>query len=175
MKNHLCIGKIGKPIGLKGEAKFHLFTDFIEQIQKGLSLIDESNKSYTIEHFNAKKPSVKFEQISSIDAIKPLVNTPLYQSIEDTRQKCRLDKDEFFWFDIIGCSIIENGILLGKIQDIDRLGSVDFLLIETDKSLTDKKLPKSFLIPYQERYIKSVDMDKKEITTNHAFDILENS
>ena len=72
---------------------------------------------------------------------------------------CKLDSDEFFWFDIVGLDIIDNGVLLGVVEDIERIGHIDYLIVRTNMNKFNK--PKSFMIPYIDRYITNVDLDKK--------------
>lgn len=111
-----------------------------------------------------------------MDEAKKLTNQLLYVSKEDTIKNCTLDENEFFWFDIIGCEIVENSQTLGRVKEIHRYPLDDYLEVETDPRLIEKKLPKSFLIPYNlENYILKVDIDKKVIETKNSFDILENS
>ena len=69
----------------------------------------------------------------------------------------------------------ENGELLGKVSEVQRLADIDYLFIQTDKALVANELPKSFLIPNISRYILSVDIDSKTITVIDAKEILEAS
>ncbi|WP_457564311.1 PRC-barrel domain-containing protein, partial [Caminibacter sp.] len=78
------------------------------------------------------------------------------------------------WFDIIGCDIYEEGELLGKVKDIQRLPSADYLLVQTSEELA-KELPKSFLLPYQDQFIEKVDIEQKRIDAKGAKAILEAS
>jgi len=100
----------------------------------------------------------------------------LFVSEEQTKENCSLDENEFFWFDIISCQIIEDGKILGIVKDIHRYPLDDYLEINTDESLVEEKLPKTFLVPYNvENYIVSVDIKAKKIETKNCFEILENS
>jgi hypothetical protein len=42
------------------------------------------------------------------------------------------------------CDIYEDDKLLGKVQELDRIGATNYLIIVTDESLVESGLPKSF-------------------------------
>jgi len=56
-----------------------------------------------------------------------------------------------------------------------RVFDVDYLNIKTDKSLVKEGMAKSFLIPYLDRYILSVDVEAKKIFVKDSINILEAS
>ena len=75
----------------------------------------------------------------------------------------------------MNCEIYEEDLLLGKIIDIHRYPISDYFEITTSKNLVDENLPKTFLIPYEEKYILNVDIKNKKINVKDAKAILENS
>ena len=180
MNSTIYVAKIGKTIGLKGELKFHLETDFSNQFTKNKTFQLKNKSILTIEHYNYKRDVIKFIGIDTIEDAKKLTNQELYSTIDDTKANCKLDKNQYFWFDIMGCKIIEDDIVLGRVSDIERYGIIDYLRIDTDKELIkeelNSELPKEFLLPYiQDKFILEVDIEAKTIEVSGAKDILENS
>jgi len=173
-KNLLKIATIGKTVGLKGELKLHLDTDFPEQFHKGATFPSDTTE-LEIEQFNEERMLVKFRGYSSKEDASRLTNQSLYTTYEQTKEACGLEEDEYFWFDIIGCEIIEDGKVLGSVQEIERINTIDYLNIKTSNELVEQSLPKSFLIPYIDRYIIKVDQASKTIESQGAFEILEAS
>lgn len=169
----IFIATVGKTVGLKGDMKLHLQTDFDEQFVEG-AVFATDKENLTIKTYNPERGLVRFMGYETPEVAKKLTNKKLYTTIEQSRQTCPLEEDEFFWFDIIGCSIIENDVCLGKVLEINRLVDADFLVIETDSAFSED-LPKQFLLPYIERYIVDTDIEAKTIFTKDAKDILENS
>lgn len=169
------VAKLGKSVGLKGQLKLFIDSDFPEQFKKDSLFITNKNLTLKIESVDLDRNIIKFFGIDNVDDAKRLTNQLLYTTLEDTRKLCSLDNDQFFWFDLIGCSIVENGKVLGAVKDIHRYPITDYFDIETDKELLLQDLPKSFLIPYDKKYIKEVDIRNKSIETSGAFEILENS
>ena len=95
--------------------------------------------------------------------------------MDDTRENCSLGEGEYFWFDIIGCSIQDVDGSLGVIEDIQRMGDTDYFVIKTDKDLVESGLSNNFLLPYIDRYIVKADIEAKCVYTKDAKDILEAS
>lgn len=176
MTDKIYVAKLGKAVGLKGHLRLFIDSDFPEQFKKDAAFTTNRKLQLIVDEYNPSRELIKFKNFDNVDEARKLTNQELYVSKEDTINNCELDENEFFWFDIIDCKIIEDNQILGKVKDIHRYPLDDYLEINTDKELVEKKLPKSFLIPYNvQNYITKVDIDKKIIETKNCFEILENS
>ncbi|MBT0741396.1 ribosome maturation factor RimM [Campylobacter lari] len=174
MKNDLVqVAKLGKSVGLKGYVKLHNLSDFYEQFKMGAKFFDINQKIYTIKTFDKIRSLVLFEGFESVETAKTLTNITLFQTIEATKETCKLKKDEYFYFDIIGCDVIEDEQKLGVVEDILENGAGFLFCIKCDEKLQTKV--KNFYIPYVDKYIQKVDVENKKIFTQSALDILENS
>lgn len=171
----LHVATLGKTIGLRGELKLHIKTDFPEQFKAGSKFFISKNQQLTIESINNEREIVKFIGIDSPEDAKKLTNKELMTTIEQTKRECQLEEGQFFWFDLIGCEIIENNQKLGKVAEIERIGAVDYFSVKTSQELVEKGSVKSFLIPYQPIFVKSVDIALKLIVVEGGKDILEAS
>jgi len=168
------IAQVGRTIGLWGDLKFHIHTDFPEQFQIGQTY--QSNRgSLEILDMNMTRGIIKFRNYETLDSAKKLTNAKIYASEEDTTKNCELNDGEYFWFDIIGSNLVEDDVTLGFVKDIQRILDVDYLIIDTDKKLIESGLSKSFLVPYIPRYIIKSDTTSKTIFSKDAKDILEAS
>jgi 16S rRNA processing protein RimM len=168
------IAQIGRTVGLMGDLKLHLHTDFPEQFTAGSKFQSDRGELEVIS-YNKAREIIRFRGYESMDSAKKLTNAKLYASEEQTKEICNLKEGEYFWFDIIGCKITENGEVLGIVKDIERLAVNDFLQIDTASELIENGMPKSFLIPYIPRYVLNVNLGTKEIEVCDAKSILENS
>ncbi len=168
------IAQIGKTHGLWGDLKIHFHTDFPEQFQIGKSFESDRGK-LQVARIDLEKGLVSFVGYGDIDSAKRLTNTKIYTSLEETQKSCDLQEGQYFWFDIIGATLYDGEEALGVVEDIQRILATDYLQIHTDSTLIEKGLAKSFLIPYIDRYILSVDKDAKKIVTKDTKDILEAS
>lgn len=170
----LYIAQVGRTVGLWGDLKFHLHTDFPEQFRKGASF--ESNRgTLTIADVNMGRGIVRFVGYEGVDAAKKLTNTKLYATPEQTRANCDLKEGQHFWFDVIGCEVKDGEEILGRVQEIQRMADTDYLVIDTASDLVEAGLPKQFLLPYIDRYIIRTDVEKKTVYTQDAKEILEAS
>ncbi len=170
----LTVAKIGKTVGLDGKLKLHLYTDFPEQFKKGAKFYS-LGETLEIESYDTASSTVKFKNFNDVDSAAKLTNRTISTTLDDTRDRCRLGKDEFFWFDIVGLFVFENDENLGVVESIERYGAVDYLVVKTDAALVKSGMPKSFLIPYQDRFILSVSLEEKRINVSYAKDILSAS
>ncbi|MDM5272207.1 ribosome maturation factor RimM [Sulfurovum sp. zt1-1] len=168
------IAQIGRTVGLWGDLKIHLHTDFPEQFKVGQTYHSDRGE-LTLIDINANKGTVRFQGYAGVEAAKKLTNAKIYATEAETKANCALSEGEHFWFDIIGCKVMQDDELLGEVEDIQRMLDVDYLLITTDESLVKEGFAKNFLLPYIPRYILNADTDNKKIFTQDAKDILEAS
>ncbi|WP_297578588.1 ribosome maturation factor RimM [uncultured Helicobacter sp.] len=191
-KDWVSVAKIGRSIGFKGEVFLHLLSDFPESLQSGNVYLSQFG-NLTLESYQAKRSIAKFTEIDSKEAAKQIVNLVLYTTQEQCKQQCKLKENEFFWFELVGGEIVENGEILGIVSEIERFCGQDYLFVKTDFALIAQNFPKNFLIPYNARYIlgveskkdsiihskkeykKSTSTDPKIICTQFCKEILENS
>lgn len=155
----MLVAKLGRTVGVQGFVRLHNLSDFPEQFECGASFFDKNSRVLKIKARNAQ--SVLFEGFESLECAKTLVNLELFQSVEKSRASCKLGDDEFFYFDIIGLEVFENGLLLGIVKDILPAGN-DLLLIKSDESLVKKGFASEFYLPYVDFYVKSVELGAKD-------------
>jgi 16S rRNA processing protein RimM len=169
----ILIAVIGKTIGLKGELRLNLLSDFDSQFKKGAKFKTDRFDELEIERYNSQRGLIKFIGFDTPEDARKLINQKIYTTKEQTKETIKLKDGEFFWFDIIGLDVIDSGKRLGRVIDIERYNVSDYLIISTDKSL--EGMPKRFLVPYIDRYVLDVSLEAKEIYTKDAIDILESS
>lgn len=168
------IAQIGRTVGLWGDLKFHLHTDFPEQFKKGQTYHSDRGE-LILTDVDFPRGTVRFQGYESVDSAKKLTNAKIYATAEETKANCALEKGEHFWFEIIDCKVSEDDQILGQVKDIQRMADVDYLEIITDQTLVAAGMPKNFLLPYIPRYIVEADVGAKTIYTKDAKDILEAS
>lgn len=176
MNDKIYVAKLGKAVGLKGHLRLFIDSDFPEQFKKGSEFITNKKTSLIVKEYNANRELIQFEDYEDVDLAKKLTNQQLFSTPEQTRQNCKLEENEHFWFDLMDCKIIENDLELGVVVELHRYPSSDYLEIKTSDELVEKGLPKTFLLPHIfDKYILNVDIENKIINVQEAFVILENS
>lgn len=78
-----------------------------------------------------------------------------------------LDKDEFYWVDLIG-STVENlqGEMLGTVSALMDNGAHPILRVVMPTVDAQDKQPQELLIPFVEHFVKEVDQDKKKLVVD---------
>jgi len=173
--NLLHVATLGRVVGLKGDIKLNLHTDFPEQFTKGATFQLENGSTLTLQSYNPDRELARISGYDTPEAVKVLTNAKLFTTHEATRARCKLGKGEFFWFDLPGLNVFEGEKLLGVVVEVERIGPQDFLFIKTDSALVAQDLPATFLIPYIDRFILNVDISMKKISVVGGMDLLEAS
>ncbi len=68
----LYIATIGKTVGLKGDMKLHIKSDFPEQFKKGASFYINEKDKLTISDINLERALVKFENYPTPELAKKI-------------------------------------------------------------------------------------------------------
>ncbi len=174
--NDIFVAKLGKAVGLQGHLRLFIDSDFPEQFKKGAMFKTNKKLELKVAEYNSSRELIKFENFDDVETAKKLTNQELFSSIEQTKENCKLNKNEFFWFDLISCNVYENDLLLGKVKEIQRYPLNDYLEVITDEELVKKGLPKIFLIPHIfDKYVLNVNINDKKIEVKDSLVILENS
>ncbi|OGB26416.1 MAG: ribosome maturation factor RimM [Burkholderiales bacterium RIFCSPLOWO2_02_FULL_57_36] len=82
-----------------------------------------------------------------------------------------LSDDEYYWVDLIGLAV-ENleGVHLGLVADLMDNGAHPILRVAVPPTSDSDKAPQEILIPYVDRFVKTVDQTAKKITVDWGLD-----
>lgn len=157
------VGKIITTHGIKGEIRVYSYTDFPEErFTSGNQLfIGEAGNptNFTVEVQYSKPHKnmyiLKFQKLDMINDVEKFKG--LYLWIPEEQQK-ELDKDEFYYHQIIDCVVeTTEGKELGIVKEILNTGANDVWIVKSN----DKK--EDILIPYIEQVVKNVNIKDKRI------------
>ena len=170
----LPIARIGRTVGLRGEMRLNLLTDFPEQFKKGATF-ESDRGDLTIEGYNPERGIVRFKGISNVDDARRLTNAYLYTTKEAGETACHLGEEEFFWYQIIGLELFDGEEPLGRIVEIERLAGTDYLVVKSAPELVEKGSAETFLVPYIDRYVDYADPKKGKVVTHGTKELLDAS
>ena len=140
---YILVGKVGKPIGLKGWAKINSYTRPEENIGNYESFFQGSKKkpiSIESSKKSGKNLIIKFKSIDTREDIEILKNNDLFIKAIDLPE---LKDNEFYWKDLIGKEVEHlDGTHIGKVIEILETGSDDVLVIEKDNKKEQPKTTK---------------------------------
>ncbi len=160
--NLIAIGKILKPIGIKGKVKILPFADDIQRFTQldsvwiGKDSKTTEKKSIFVESIETNKIIAQIENVNSANEAEKILNQFIFTSEEKIIQ---LKKGSYFIHDVIGCEVItETQMRVGFIKDVFSLSTNDVWVIDSNG--------KEILIPAVKEIIKHVDLKIKRVTIN---------
>lgn len=162
MNPYLELGQIVNVKGLKGEVKVNPFTEKInrfETLKTILVKMKNENKEFEIEKVSYHKNQVilKLKGINTIEEAETLRNCYILVNRSDLEP---LAEGVYYIADLIGLEVYtEDGIALGKVDDIYNTGSNDIYVVKDE-------LGKQKLLPGIPEVIKNVDLDNGKIIVN---------
>ena len=159
----VILGTIVTTFGIKGEVKVHSNTDFAKTRYKVgnevilYSPITQKKETLKISSHKQSKGMdiISFENLTNPDMVLKYIG---YKILADKIDES-LGKDVYHYADIYNCNAIYEGNIIGKVVDIINSSSHLTLRIKRE----DKK---DILYPFIERFITSIDIEKKEIVLN---------
>ena len=162
MQEYFEIGQIVNTFGIKGQVKVKPFTDDLERFEELKSVLVEKGKELIemqIEEVKYQQTVVllKLKGIEDMNMAEKLKGCYLKIKREDAR---KLPNDTYFIADLIGLNVYtEDGILLGKVDDIYNNKSNDIYVIKDE-------LGKQILLPAIKDVIKHIDIENEKITVH---------
>jgi 16S rRNA processing protein RimM len=168
----LHIATVGKTVGVKGDMKLHIKSDFPEQFVKGAKFLSSFKEELKLTDVDLKRGIVKINGVDNPEDAKKFTNAKLYTTYEKTRENCHLEDGEYFFFDLEGCEVFENGERLGIVDEVERIAITNYLQIKTDEVLIKQGMAKKFLVPFIEPFKVLVNIQAKRIELCGAKDIL---
>ena len=162
MTEYFEIGQIVNTFGIKGMVKVKPFTENIEQfgeLEKIYIKNKNGKKEYKIQEVKYHKQMVliKFDGIENPEDAELLRGSYLIINRKDAKP---LEEGTYYIVDLLGLEVYtDEGILLGKVDDIFNTGSNDIYVVKDE-------LGKQVLLPGIDDVIKKVDIENGKITVH---------
>lgn len=150
--------KIINTRGLKGECKLYSYTDDPQhRFEPGRVLYLDQNRDRPLEITKSSMSKglifVFFKGIDTIEKAEKLKGKDLWIPKDELPET---EEDEYYYHELNGCQVFnEDGEDLGKVTDILETGPSLVLRVSQGDS--------SFLVPFVNQFIVSVEKDKKII------------
>lgn len=71
-KDKIYVAKLGKTVGLQGDLKIFIDSDFPNQFKKGATYTTNKNLLLKVKSFNSSRQTIKFEEFEDIELAKKL-------------------------------------------------------------------------------------------------------
>lgn len=152
-----------KTQGRHGEVAVELHTDVPDRFRAGLKLFalaqDNSRRELRVEELWPHKALLvlKFAGVDSISDAELLIGCELQVP---RSERARLESGWNYVSDLVGCVVFDSGREIGKIEDVQfGAGEAPLLIVVSGVGAGSKR----YEIPYAEAYLKSVDLERKQI------------
>jgi len=163
------LARVRKTQGRRGEVAVESHSDVPDRFRVGLRLFalapDDSRRELQIEELWPHKGDLilKFEGIDSISDAETLIGCELQVP---SSERARLEPGWNYVSDLIGCTVFDAGREIGKIEDVQfGTGEAPLLIVGAGSKRCE--------IPYAEAYLKSVDLEHKQIRMHLPEGMLE--
>ncbi len=157
---YITIGWIVSAVGLRGEVKCALMTDFPKRFFSLEAVVVETKEGrrypLQIERVRHRAHFVYliFKGISSREQAEPLKNGRIQIKEED---RTPLPPDHYYQYEIEGLSVyLEEGTCLGKVASVLTTGGNDVYIVKQNR--------REYLIPAIKSVVKKIDLVKREMT-----------
>ena len=152
---------IGTVVGthhLNGAVKVSSVFQDIDLIMEEKVLLEkkEEKKLFTIKsikRINAKKLLIEFIESKDIDTAKSLNGFQIKIRRDLLPEK---NGDDFYYNDLLGLKVTEDGIYLGSVLDVLETAAHDILIVMSDNS-------EEILIPIVDNFVKKRDFENNNI------------
>jgi 16S rRNA processing protein RimM len=160
--DRITIGKIAKPVGLKGEVKVVPWTDFPERFAKLRRIFaqKEGEPEIELEIVRARGHSrailLQFAGICTLDAADRLREAELFIPRQEAMP---LPEGTYYTFELIGLEVVtEEGERVGRLSDVWSMPAQDVYVVEREG--------KEILVPALRSIIRDVDLPRQRMTVN---------
>ncbi|MBC8466084.1 16S rRNA processing protein RimM [bacterium] len=162
LENPMVIGRIARPVGLKGEMKITGFSEsvqyFLDQNEIILQLPDEFRKiKITNCYPSGKWLRIKAEGVDSPEHASILNGAEI---VIPSKERPEKEEGDYYIDDLIGCSVVSDlGDELGFLVEVLHQGHHDLWVVEGGYG--------EVLIPAVKSYISDVNIEKHLITVKY--------
>lgn len=152
------IGTIVGTHHLNGAVKVSSVFQDLDVIKNEKVLLEkkEEKKVYTIKsikRINTKKILIEFLESVNIDTAKSLNGFQIKIRRDLLPEK---NGDDFYFNDLLGLKVTENGVYLGSVLDVMETAAHDILVVMTEDE-------QEILIPIVDNFVKKIDFENNNI------------
>ena len=166
--NYIQVGILGRTHGLKGELKFRIEEEYIDDFNEA-NVIFIKNKGHHAPYFIESIRSssiIKFEDTDNVEAAKILQSLPIFLKEEDISIAAAEPLEELIYQYIKGYKMIDDLLgELGEIQAVEAYPQQEIAIVSYQN--------KEVLIPLNEFVILDIDENSQEVRVSLPEGLLE--
>ena len=167
----ITLARVVKTQGRHGEVAVEVHSDVPDRFANGMKLFalgkaGEARREVEIEDLWPHKGLLvlKFTGVDSMSDAEALIGSELQvPQIE----RAELESGWSFVSDLVGCTVLDQGRVVGRIEDVQfGAGEAPLLIVAADGG-------KKFDVPFAEAYLEAVDVKQKQVRTRLPEGMLE--
>jgi len=167
----ITLARVVKTQGRRGEVAGEIYSDVPERFALGMRLLalprepNKTRRELEVQDFWPHKGLLvfKFAGVDSISEAETLVGCELQVP---QSQRSELQAGWNYVSDLVGCSVLDRGRDLGRIEDVEfGAGEAPLLMVRDVARLVE--------IPFAEAYLESVDLERRQVRMNLPEGLLE--
>ena len=165
----IVIARAVRTHGLKGEIVAELLTDFPERFEEvdELILVSPAGERTLVQledyWFQKDRVVLKLSGYDDVDRAKELVG---YDFAVPESDRVPLEKDEFYDWELEGCTVKVGDKSIGEVRSIMRTGGAEILVINDGTG-------KEQLVPFAEPIVVKIDPETKTIVVDPPEGLLD--
>ena len=152
--DHVLIGKVAKPHGIRGEVKVYTFSELPDNLQLYKSLVlqkpgESETRKYSLvkSRPQGKLAIVQLQGVDTRDEAEALQGSEIWL---DKSEIPGLEPGEYYWHQFVGLqAVTDTGTALGKISGLFTTKAHDVMVIAGAE--------REYMIPVKDEIIKQVD------------------
>jgi 16S rRNA processing protein RimM len=157
---HLLVGILRRPHGVRGEMLLAVLTDFPERIQDGaVFLLGDDLQPVTVESVRQHNKGllISFEEYPDLESLGFLRNVSLFVRVDD---RPPLPEGEYYQHQLLGLDVVtDEGIVLGVVIGFIQTGANDVYRVLAEDG-------KEVLLPAIDDVILDIDVPNQRITVH---------
>lgn len=160
--DHLVIGEVLRPHGVRGEVRMRVLTDnredlpSLEYVYLADSPADKGKNRLDLKslRFNKAYALLSFNGVDSRDEAEALREKLVLIDIE---QATPLEEGQYYLFQLVGMRVVAEGVELGAIKEVLQTGANDVYIVDSD-------IHGELLIPAHDETIVSIDFEAQIVS-----------
>jgi len=167
----ITLARVVKTQGRRGEVAGEIYSDVPERFALGMKLLalprepNRIRRELEVQDFWPHKGLLvfKFAGVDSISEAETLVGCELQVP---QSQRSELQAGWNYVSDLVGCSVLDRGRDIGRIEDVEfGAGEAPLLMV--------RDVARRVEIPFAEAYLDSVDLERRQVRMNLPEGLLE--
>ena len=166
----ITLARVVKTQGRHGEVAVEVHSDVSDRFAEGMKLLaleksGEARRDLEVEGFWPHKGLLvlKFRGVDSMSDAEELIGCELQVA---GAERASLEQGWNYVSDLVGCVVLDHGLEIGRIEDVQfGAGEAPLLIVGAGG--------KKFDVPFAEAYLDAVDMSQRQVRMNLPEGMLE--